>query len=66
VASPATAHAVMERDLVDAYRIMIFPIILGSGRRLFPETPRKTVLRLADTRTLDPGVVVQTYRRVSG
>jgi hypothetical protein len=38
----------------------------AAWRRLFPETLRKTVLRLADTRMLDPGVVVQTYRRVSG
>jgi dihydrofolate reductase len=39
----------MEHDLVDEYRLMIFPVVLGSGRRLFPETREKTVLTLADT-----------------
>ena len=40
---------------------MIFPVVLGSGDRLFPETPEKTPLKLADTRTFDSGVVVQSY-----
>jgi hypothetical protein len=40
---------------------MIFPVLLGSGRRLFPETQNKTVLRLADTCTFSSGVVVHTY-----
>ncbi|HEX9307306.1 MAG TPA: dihydrofolate reductase family protein [Anaeromyxobacter sp.] len=47
---------------MDEYRLMIFPVILGSGRRLFPETQKKTVLRLTDTRTFGSGVVVGTYR----
>ena len=49
-------------NLVDEYRLMIFPVLLGSGRRLFPETQDKTVLRLADTRTFSSGVVVHTYQ----
>jgi dihydrofolate reductase len=40
---------------------MIFPVVLGSGARLFPETPDKTALRLTDTRTFESGVVVQSY-----
>jgi dihydrofolate reductase len=55
-------HTLMDHDLVDEYRIMIFPIVLGSGRRLFPETPRKTMLRLADTVRFGSGVVVHTYQ----
>jgi len=51
----------MEHDLIDEYRIMLFPIVLGSGRRLFPDTPDKTVLKLVDTKTFDSGVVVHTY-----
>jgi dihydrofolate reductase len=56
-------HGLLERDLVDELRLMIFPVILGSGRRIFPETPEKKVFELADTRTYDSGVVVHTYRR---
>ncbi|MGH2762513.1 MAG: hypothetical protein ACRDLD_08050 [Thermoleophilaceae bacterium] len=41
---------------------LVFPVVLGSGARLFPETPDKTVLALADTRVFESGVVVQTYR----
>lgn len=59
--SRTLVHGLMERDLVDEYRLMIFPVVLGSGRRLFPETPDKTVLTLADTRAFDSGVVVNTY-----
>jgi dihydrofolate reductase len=51
----------MPDGLIDEYRLMIFPVVLGSGRRLFPETPDKTVLRLTDTQTFSTGVVVHTY-----
>jgi dihydrofolate reductase len=60
--SRTLVHAPMEHHLIDEYRLMIFPVVLGSGRRLFPETPEKTVLHLADTRTFSSGVMVQTYR----
>lgn len=63
--SRTLAQALMEHDLVDEYRLMIFPVVVGSGRRLFPETRRKTVLCLADTRRFSSGVVVQTYNPVS-
>jgi len=63
--SRTLVHALMADDLVDEYRIMIFPVLLGSGRRLFPETPDKTVLRLTGTRTFASGVVVHTYCRNS-
>jgi dihydrofolate reductase len=59
--SRTLVHALLAHDLVDEWRLMIFPVILGSGRRLFPETPRKTTLRLVDTRAFPSGVVVQTY-----
>jgi len=60
--SRTLVHTLMEHNLVDEYRLMIFPVLVGSGRRLFPETQDKTVLRLADTRTFSSGVVVHTYR----
>jgi len=51
----------MEHNLVDEYRVMIFPVVVGSGFRLFPETPNKTVLKLVTTRNFDSGVVEHTY-----
>ena len=59
--SRTLVHALMQHDLVDEYRLMVFPVVLGSGRRLFPETQDKTLLRLLDTRTFGSGVVVHTY-----
>ena len=47
---------------MDEFRLMIFPVVLGSGARVFPETPDKTALELVDTRAFDSGVVVQSYR----
>ena len=63
--SRTLVHALMAHDLIDEYRLMIFPVVLGSGRRLFPETPRKTLLRLADIRKFGSGVVVHTYHPAS-
>jgi dihydrofolate reductase len=57
-------HTLMKHNLVDEYRLMVFPLILGSGRRLFPESPDKTTLRLADTRPFGSGVVVLTYHQM--
>jgi dihydrofolate reductase len=56
-------HSLLSRDLVDELRLMVFPVILGSGRRIFPETPEKQVFELAETRTWDSGVALNVYRR---
>ncbi len=55
-------HSLLEHDLVDELRLMIFPVILGSGKRIFPESPDKTVFELADHRQYG-SIVVQAYRR---
>jgi dihydrofolate reductase len=60
--SRTLVHALMRAGLIDEYRLMIFPVVLGSGARLFPEMPDRTVLELADTQAFDSGVVVHTYR----
>ncbi len=60
--SRTLVHTLMHNDLVDEYRFMIFPVILGSGLRVFPESPNKTVLQLTDTRSFANGVVSQTYQ----
>jgi dihydrofolate reductase len=59
--SRTLVHFLFENDLVDELRLMIFPVILGSGAKLFPETPKKQPLKLLDTRTFPTGVIVQTY-----
>jgi dihydrofolate reductase len=45
------------QGLVDELRLMIFPVILGSGKRVFPDTPDKITLEPADTRTYGEVVV---------
>jgi len=52
-----------EHDLVDEYRLMVFPVVLGTGKRLFADGTAHTVLRLVDSRTVGPdGVIVLTYQ----
>jgi dihydrofolate reductase len=52
-------------DLVDEYRLMVFPVVLGSGKRLFADGTAHTVLRLVDTKPVGPdGVLILTYRPV--
>jgi len=52
----------MGHDLVDEYRLMIFPVVLWSGKRLFGDGRGTTkALRLAETKTFTSGVVVLTY-----
>ena len=60
--SRTLVHGLMELGLVDEFRLMTFPVVLGSGARLFPETPDKTQLELVGTQAFDSGVAVHTYR----
>jgi dihydrofolate reductase len=56
----------LEHDLVDELRLMVFPTILGRGKRLFPNGIDRLKLSLAEARTVGPdGVQVQVYRRAS-
>ena len=54
-------RTVMENDLVDELRLMIYPVVLGAGERLFGETSDKQPLRLIDSQTVEGGVAVLTY-----
>jgi len=57
------AQYLIEHDLVDELRIMVYPVVLGSGKRLFGETSDKKRLRLADSKVVGDGVVILTYTR---
>jgi len=61
--SAQLAQALLDRDLVDELRLMVFPVVLGSGKRLFGETADKKTLRLADSKTVGDGVAVLIYER---
>jgi len=59
--SAQLAQALIEEGLVDELRLMVFPVVLGSGKRLFGKTSDKRPLRLADSKTVGDGVVIQVY-----
>lgn len=59
--SASLMQTLMQHDLIDEYRIWIHPLILGSGKRLFPETGHVARLRLTGTTSRSSGVVVMTY-----
>jgi dihydrofolate reductase len=59
--SAQLVQGLVEHDLVDEIRLMVFPVLLGSGKRLFAEHPDKKPLRLVDSQTVGAGVAVLTY-----
>src|SRR5437016_9275928 len=62
--SGTLVRTLLGADLVDALRLMVFPTILGRGKRLFPDDIDRLKLKLAETRTVGPdGVQVQIYQR---
>ena len=62
-ASYQLGHTLIEHDLVDELRLVVFPVVLGAGQRLFGETSGAKPLRLADVRTIGDGLTFVTYRR---
>jgi dihydrofolate reductase len=52
----------MQHDLIDEFWIMVHPVVLGSGKRLFRDGSDTKVLRLVDTKTFSTGIVVLTYQ----
>lgn len=52
-----------QNDLVDEYRLMVFPLLLGTGKRLFGEVEKPQAFQLVESSTSGTGVLVQTYRR---
>lgn len=59
--SSTLVSMLMEHDLIDVYRLMLYPLRLGSGQRFFTEARATTTLRLKDATTTSTGVVTLTY-----
>jgi dihydrofolate reductase len=59
--SPTLVRSLMAHDLIDEYRLVSFPVVLGSGARLFAEGTTPTALKLTHSETTSAGVVVNTY-----
>ena len=63
-ASYQLGRTLIEHDLVDELRLVVFPVVLGAGERLFDETSDKKPMRLVDTKTIGDGLVFLTYEFV--
>ena len=64
--SASLARQLVEADLVDEYRLMIEPVLLGGGKRIFPEDGAMRPLELASTSTSGTGVHIAVYRPAGG
>lgn len=60
--SGALVRTLHENDLVDEYRLLFFPVIVGEGQRLFPDRGVDTGLALVESRSTPSGVTIQVYR----
>ena len=54
-------NSLMQADVIDLYRFMLHPVVLGNGRRLFTETVKRT-LELTETKRFSSGIVILEYR----
>ena len=63
-ASYQLGRTLIEHDLVDELRLVVFPVVLGAGERLFGETTRRKPMRLVDAKTIGDGLAFLTYEFV--
>jgi dihydrofolate reductase len=61
--SAQLVQSLIENDLVDELRLMVFPVVLGTGKRLFGETTDKKPLNLSSSTVVGDGVAIQVYTR---
>ena len=62
--SPQLARTLIEHEIFDELRLMVYPVVLGAGERLFGKTSDKKPVRLIDTQTVGDGVAILTYEAV--
>jgi dihydrofolate reductase len=62
VGSLSVARLLLDNDLVDELTLLTFPVIVGQGRRLFPDSGQDTALELVESRATTNGVTMQVYR----
>ena len=60
--SAQLVQALLEHDLVDELRLMVFPVVLGTGKRLFGDTSDRKPVRLVDSKTVGDGVAILIYQ----
>jgi dihydrofolate reductase len=60
--SARLVQTLVEHDLVDELRLMVYPVVLGTGKRLFDETSDKKRLRLVDSKIVGDGVAILVYQ----
>jgi dihydrofolate reductase len=65
-ASYQLGRTLIEHDLVDELRLVVFPVVLGAGERFFGETGNLKPMRLVDVQTVGVGLVFVTYQLLSG
>ena len=61
--SAQLVQGLIEHDLVNELRLMVFPVVLGSGKRLFGPGEEKVALKLADSKIVGDGIAILTYER---
>jgi dihydrofolate reductase len=61
--SAQLVQGLLEHDLVDELRLMVFPVVLGTGKRLWGETTDKKQFKLTDAKTVGEGIAILTFRR---
>jgi dihydrofolate reductase len=61
--SPGLIQTLLEHDLIDEYRMWIFPVVLGTGKRFFGDGTMPAALKLAGSKASSTGVTINTYER---
>jgi dihydrofolate reductase len=63
--SPQLARTLIEHDLVDALHLQVYPVIVGTGKRLFSDTSQTKRLRLTEAKTVGDGVHILIYEQAA-